>query len=87
MGGASARAWADLFVFDAATVGPGTIEMRYDMPGRRRPSVQQPTGVAHVVVNGVEVISGGTEVTGALPGRSCDPGTTPHTVHVADVPY
>jgi N-acyl-D-amino-acid deacylase len=52
--------WADIVVFDPKTMGD---EATYLDPYR------YPTGVVHVFVNGVSVISGG-EHTGALPGKS-----------------
>jgi N-acyl-D-aspartate/D-glutamate deacylase len=80
-------AWADLFVFDPATVGPGHIEMRYDMPGDAGRLYSEPIGVAHVFVNGVEVVRDGRTVTDALPGRVLRSGTDTRTVRAADVPY
>jgi N-acyl-D-amino-acid deacylase len=51
--------FADLVVFDPATV---RSDATYDEPR------QFPTGIDHVIVNGVPVVSGG-EHTGATPGR------------------
>jgi N-acyl-D-aspartate/D-glutamate deacylase len=51
--------WADIVVFDPKTMGDIAT---YLDPYR------YPTGVVHVFVNGVAVISGG-EHTGALPGK------------------
>ncbi|HJW21340.1 MAG TPA: amidohydrolase family protein [Candidatus Limnocylindrales bacterium] len=51
---------ADLVVFDPATVRANAT---YDEPR------QFPTGIDHVLVNGVPVVDGGTH-TGALPGRA-----------------
>ncbi len=50
---------ADVVVFDPATVGSNAT---YDQPRR------YPTGIDHVIVNGVMVVHDGTH-TGALPGR------------------
>lgn len=80
-------AWADLFVFDPATVGPGDIEMRYDMPGGAGRLYSNPTGVHHVFVNGTEVVSADGALTGALPGKVLRSGTDTRTVLVADVPF
>ena len=80
-------AWADLFVFDAATIGPGHVEMRHDMPGGAGRLYSEPTGVAHVFVNGAEVVRDGTALTGALPGRVLRSGRDTRTVRPADVPY
>ena len=62
------RAWADLTIFDPATVGErGT----YDDPHR------YPSGIRAVIVNGDVVLDEG-EHTGALPGRVLRRG--PHGV-------
>jgi N-acyl-D-aspartate/D-glutamate deacylase len=80
-------AWADLVVFDPAAVGPGRVEMRYDMPGGAGRLYSEPTGVAGVFVNGVEVVRDGTDLTGDLPGRVLRSGADTRTVRPADVPY
>ncbi len=51
--------YADLFVFDPATVGTGASFATPAVP---------PTGIGHVFVNGTPVVEGGAP-TGALPGR------------------
>jgi N-acyl-D-aspartate/D-glutamate deacylase len=79
--------WADLFLFDPATIGPGRVELRNDMPGGAARLFSEPTGVAHVFVNGVEVVRDGTEATGALPGRILRSGSDTRTVRPADVSY
>jgi N-acyl-D-amino-acid deacylase len=56
-------AWADLVVFD-----PATIAMRGPTPDPRRPETCWPTGISHVVVNG-EVAMDGPRYTGARAGR------------------
>jgi N-acyl-D-aspartate/D-glutamate deacylase len=81
------RAWADLFVFDPAAIGPGRIEMRHDLPGGAGRLYSEPTGVAHVFVNGVEVVGDRSELTSALPGRVLRAGVDTRTVRPADVPY
>jgi len=80
-------AWADLLVFDPATVGPGTVELRYDMPAGAGRLCSDPTGVEHVFVAGREIVRGGTEVTGELPGQVLRSGRDTRTVRVADVAY
>ena len=52
-------AWADVVVFDPATIADRAT---YDAPH------QYPVGIRHVLVNGVPVVRDG-EVTGARPGR------------------
>jgi N-acyl-D-aspartate/D-glutamate deacylase len=80
-------AWADLFVFDPTTVGPGQVEMRYDMPAGAGRLCSDPTGVEHVLVAGREIVRGGTEITGDLPGTVLRSGRDTRTVRVSDVPY
>jgi N-acyl-D-amino-acid deacylase len=58
-GSVRAGQFADLVVFDAATVADRAT---YEQPH------QFPVGVTHVVVNGVPVLTAG-ELTGARPGR------------------
>jgi N-acyl-D-aspartate/D-glutamate deacylase len=82
-----AGAWADLVVFDASTVGPGEIEMRHDMPAGAPRLYSAPTGVEHVFVAGIPVVSDGGQLTGELPGRVLRSGRDTRTVRVADVPY
>jgi N-acyl-D-aspartate/D-glutamate deacylase len=78
--------WADLLVFDASTVGPGSVEMRYDMPAGAARLYSSPTGVEHVFVAGTEIVTGGGELTGELPGRVLRSGRDTRTVRVADIP-
>jgi N-acyl-D-amino-acid deacylase len=60
------RAWADLVVFDPATVAPGPIRRVRDFPaGSERLTADQPTGVHHVLVNGTPLVAEGTRVEGA----------------------
>jgi N-acyl-D-aspartate/D-glutamate deacylase len=45
-------AWADLVVFDPATIGPGPIRLTRDMPaGGERLLADAPTGLEHMMVN------------------------------------
>jgi N-acyl-D-aspartate/D-glutamate deacylase len=80
-------AWADLVVFDARTVGPGQIEMRYDMPAGAPRLYSTPTGVEQVFVAGTRVVRDGGQLTGELPGQVLRSGRDTRTVRVADVPY
>ncbi len=75
-------AWADLFVFDPATVGPGRVEMRHDLPSGAGRLFSTPTGVRHVFVNGSEVVRDGAQVSGALPGKVLRSGRDTRTVTV-----
>jgi N-acyl-D-aspartate/D-glutamate deacylase len=48
--------WADVCVFDPATVGPGPTRRLRDFPaGGERLTAEQPSGVRHVLVNGVAI--------------------------------
>ncbi|MEO5840457.1 MAG: amidohydrolase family protein, partial [Acidimicrobiales bacterium] len=66
-------AWADVVVFDPATVGPGAVRRVRDFPGNaERLTADAPTGVTHVVVNGTPIRRDGAMVASALdtrPGR------------------
>jgi N-acyl-D-aspartate/D-glutamate deacylase len=77
-------AWADLMIFDPATVGPGRVEMRYDMPAGAGRLFSNPTGVEHVFVAGVEVVGRRGVVTGDLPGKVLRSGRDTRTVRVSD---
>jgi N-acyl-D-aspartate/D-glutamate deacylase len=81
--GRVAEGWrADLVVFDPATVGPGTVQLRADLPAGSSRLYAEPTGVAHVVVNGEEIVRDGTP-TGATPGTVLRSGRDTETVHAA----
>ncbi|HXY93171.1 MAG TPA: amidohydrolase family protein [Acidimicrobiia bacterium] len=64
-------AWADVVVFDPATVAPGPLRRVRDFPAdAERLTADQPTGVRHVVVNGTPVQVDGARVDGDLrPGH------------------
>src|SRR5262245_6756335 len=48
--------WADVCVFDPQTVGPGPMRRVRDFPaGAERLTAEDPTGVRHVLVNGVPI--------------------------------
>ena len=64
----SPGAAADLVVFDPATFGPGTLELRADLPGRARRLYSEATGLHHVVVNGSSIVRDGVP-TDAVPGQ------------------
>ena len=64
---------ADVCVFDPSTVGPGPLRRVRDFPaGGERLTAEEPTGVRHVLVNGVAVREDGAQV--ALDRR---PGVRP----------
>ena len=58
---------ADVVVFDPQTVGAGEIHMRSDLPCDEPRIYAEAQGVAHVFVNGQQIVRDG-EHTGALPG-------------------
>ena len=70
-------ALADIVVFDAATVSPGPVRRVVDFPANgERLTADQPTGMHHLFVNGVEVQRDGQLLQPALdslPGRLVKP--------------
>ncbi|MHB1583290.1 MAG: N-acyl-D-amino-acid deacylase family protein [Acidimicrobiales bacterium] len=71
--------WADLVVFDPATVGHHEERTRDDLPAGASRQFAEAVGVEHVVVNGAEVARHGT-LTGDLPGRVLRSGRDTETV-------
>jgi N-acyl-D-amino-acid deacylase len=67
--------WADVVVFDAATVAPGPVRRVRDFPAdAERLTADQPVGVRHVLVNGTPVQVDGARVEGDLrPGHIVRP--------------
>jgi N-acyl-D-aspartate/D-glutamate deacylase len=58
--------WADVVVFDPATVGPGPVRRVRDFPANaERLTADAPTGVRHVLVNGTPVREDGKHVPGS----------------------
>jgi N-acyl-D-aspartate/D-glutamate deacylase len=55
-------AWADLLLFDPATVGVSGLQRVADLPGGGRRMIRRPQGVHGVWVNGVQVHDGGDYV-------------------------
>ncbi len=51
-------AWADMLLFDPATVGISPARRVADLPGGGRRTIRGPVGVHGVFVNGVEVFDG-----------------------------
>jgi N-acyl-D-aspartate/D-glutamate deacylase len=60
--------FADLVVFDPATIGPGPVYTRFDLPGGAGRVYGEAVGIHDVLVNGVPCVESGT----LLPAR---PGT------------
>ncbi|MFN8037150.1 MAG: amidohydrolase family protein [Acidimicrobiia bacterium] len=69
--------WADVCVFDPATVGTGPTRRVRDFPaGGERLTAEEPSGVRHVLVNGVPIRRDGAQ----LDVRDARPGTRPEIV-------
>jgi N-acyl-D-amino-acid deacylase len=70
-------AYADVVVFDPATVAPGPVRRVADFPaGAERLTADAPQGMHHVLVNGRPIVRDGSLVTDALdtkPGRLVSP--------------
>ena len=71
-----AGAFADVVVFDPATVAPGPVNRVRDFPADgERLTADQPTGMHHLFVNGVEVVRDGRLLEpDRRPGRLVKPG-------------
>jgi N-acyl-D-amino-acid deacylase len=67
-------AWADVVVFDPETIGPGPVRRVRDFPGDcERLTADAPTGVQHVLVNGVPIRLDGMPCRDVRPGRVVSP--------------
>ena len=78
--GRVADGWhADLVVFDPERVGSGPARPRHDLPGGGERMYAEGTGIAHVYVNGTEVVRDDALTGGSLgperPHRAGWPGT------------
>jgi N-acyl-D-aspartate/D-glutamate deacylase len=75
-------AFADVVLFDPATVDAGEPTLVHDLPGASPRLVAAAVGVEHVLVNGVETMRTG-EPTGARPGTVLRSGRDTATVDTA----
>ncbi|MEO5837572.1 MAG: amidohydrolase family protein [Acidimicrobiales bacterium] len=78
-GRVAAGAFADLVVFDPATVGSDPARRVSDLPGNSLRLTSASTGIEHVLVNGVEAIVQG-QSTGALAGTLLRSGRDTDTI-------
>ncbi|MBK7950937.1 MAG: amidohydrolase family protein [Deltaproteobacteria bacterium] len=73
--------WADLVLFDPATIGSGEIHARSDLPGGTARLFAESTGMHRVFVNGQTIVVDGA-ATEALPGRVLRSGRDTETVAI-----
>jgi N-acyl-D-amino-acid deacylase len=70
-------AWADVAVFDPATVAPGPIRRVRDFPANaERLTADQPVGMHHVVVNGTPIQVDGARTDAGNVGQVVRPSST-----------
>ena len=70
--------WADLVIFDPDKIGSGPIHTKFDLPGGAGRLYADAEGVAHVIVNGREVIRD-NRLTGVQSGRVLKSGRDTYT--------
>jgi N-acyl-D-aspartate/D-glutamate deacylase len=70
--------FADLVVFDPATVGAGPTYTKFDLPAGAGRLYADAYGIEHVIVNGTPIVAHG-ELTGATPGTIFHPGRDTET--------
>ena len=58
---------ADIVIFDEATIAPGPVSTRFDLPGGAGRLYAEAIGIEQVIVNGEPIVVGG-RLTGARPG-------------------
>ena len=72
-------AYADLVVFDPATIGSGPATLVADLPGGSARLTADARGVEHVLVNGIEIVTGNV-ANGRTPGAVLRSGRDTQTV-------
>ena len=72
---------ADVAIFDPATVGPGPVYTKFDLPGGAGRVYGEAVGIAHVIVNGERCVENG-ELLAARPGALLRSGRDTTTVAV-----
>jgi N-acyl-D-aspartate/D-glutamate deacylase len=78
--GRIATGWhADIVVIDPTTIGPQPVRMRFDLPTDAPRLFGGADGIAHVLVNGTEIVDNG-EFTDARPGTLFRSGRDTETV-------
>ncbi len=70
--------FADLVIFDPATVASGDVHMRQDLPADEQRIYADAHGVRDVFVNGEQIIADGVH-TNALPGIALRSGRDTYT--------
>ena len=75
---------ADIVIFDAETVGHGSIYTRYDLPGDEPRLYAEAVGIERVIVNGRTIVHDGRH-TGARPGTVLKSGRDTYTVKIASL--
>jgi N-acyl-D-aspartate/D-glutamate deacylase len=74
-------AYADVVMFDPATVATGEVRLLDDLPGGSARLYADSVGVHRVIVNGTTVVTDGKD-TGALPGTVLRSGRDTYTVPI-----
>jgi N-acyl-D-aspartate/D-glutamate deacylase len=69
---------ADVVVFDPAEIGPEAATTRFDLPAEAGRLYSGATGIAHVIVNGTEIVTSG-ELTDDRPGHVLRSGADTRT--------
>ena len=81
--GRVAEGWfADLVVFDPASVGSKPAEPRHDLPANGMRLYAEAIGIESVIVNGREIVNAAGEFTGDLPGMLLRSGRDTESVPV-----